>query len=248
MKLFGLFVVQNEGDIIRDILAFLRKLNVYETIFFYDLGSEDDTFSKALEFKDILCDPQVLNQVYTNQLRYDLLTKHTSLYHEGDWVSIIDADEFYADDPKQLIQKAENENANCIKTYQADFMFTDLDIKNIENEDPALPVFERRKYYLIRWSEERFYKYLPEREIFSNSRPCSLKLLNRHYPYRSPEQIQRRIKTRLENKKRAQNLTGRSLWLQVYSEDWKDYIVPHKILHRYDGSGFRFGIPEGVQW
>src|SRR6266487_1569072 len=116
MKLYGLFVVQNEGDIIRDILAFLRKLNVYETIFFYDLGSEDDTFSKALEFKDILCDPQVLNRVYTNQLRYDLLASHADLYREGDWVSIIDADEFYVDHPIELIQKAEKENANCLKT------------------------------------------------------------------------------------------------------------------------------------
>src|SRR5437773_11343827 len=114
MKLYGLFVVQNEGDIIRDILDFLKGMNIYETIFFYDLGSEDDTFSKALEFKEILCNPQVLNQVYTNQLRYDLLASHADLYRDGDWVSIIDADEFYVDDPRQLIQKAENGNANCL--------------------------------------------------------------------------------------------------------------------------------------
>lgn len=249
MKLYGLFVAQNEGDVIEDTLDFLRRLNVYEKIFFYDLGSEDDTFQKALQFKDILHDPQVLNEVYTEKLRYDLLAAHRNHYQDGDWVAIIDADEFYADNPRDLITYAENEGANCIKTYQVDFMFTDLDLKNIEKEHPHLPIYKRRKYYLIDWSEERFYKYLTGTEFLRNSKVCSKKLLNRHYQYRTPEQIALRIKTRTQNKKRSAKLSGRQLWLQIFSHDWRDYVVSHKVLHRHNDDGdFQFGIPNGVEW
>jgi len=92
MKLYGLLVAQNEGDIIEDLLEFLRKLNIFEMIFCFDLGSEDNTFVKAQRFKDILYKPQILNEVYTHNLRLELLKRHYSLYRKGDWGAIIDAD------------------------------------------------------------------------------------------------------------------------------------------------------------
>jgi len=248
MKLYGVLVAENEGDVIEDTLEFLRNLKIFEAIFFYDLGSQDDTFRKAEKYEDILYKPQILNEVYTEKLRYDLMIKHRNFYKEGDWVAIIDADEFYVDNPIDFINLAEKENATCIKTYQADFMFTDSDLKKFEKEDQRLPIYERRKYYLVSWSEIRFYKYLPANGLFIDSKPCSYRLLNRHYPYRTPKQIKTRIKTRLETKRKSQTLPGRAEWLQVYSHNWKDYIFPHKILHEYTGGGFKFGIPEGVQW
>ncbi len=248
MKLYGVLVAQNEGDIIEDTLEFLRNINIFEKIFFFDLGSEDDTFIKAKRFTDILHNPQILNEVYTPKLRYDLLAQHQTFYKEGGWLAIIDADEFYVDNPIELINIAEKENATCIKTYQAEFMFTDIDLVNFENEDTTLPIYKRRKHYLIEWSEERFYKFMPDHGLLSNSKPCSKRLLNRHYQYRTPEQIKNRIKTRLENKKKAKNLPGRSSWSHIYSENWKDYIIPHNILHKYAGGEFIFGIPEGVRW
>lgn len=247
MKLYGVLVVQNEGDVIEDLLEFLRNLNIFEKIFFFDLGSEDDTFIKAQRFKDILHNPQILNEVFTDKLKYNLLAQHQTFYKEGDWLAIIDADEFYVDNPIDLIKIAENENANCIKTYQVEFMFTDIDLMNFEKEDLTLPIYERRKYYLIASSEERFYKFLPGIG-FGGSKPCSKKLLNRHYQYRTPAQIETRIKTRLENKKKAQGLRVRSLWPQVFSDNWKDYMISHKILQEYTGGEFKFGIPKGVQW
>ena len=204
MKLYGLLVAQNESDVIEDTLDYLQRLNVYEAILFFDLGSVDDTFEKALKFKDILYRPQKLNVLYTEKLRYDLLEEHRSLYREGDWISLVDADEFYVDNPVEFIHQAEEENANCIQTYQIQFMYTDLDLRDSKNEDCTLPIYERRKHYLINWSEERFYKYLPD-AFFSRSKLFSKRLLNRHYQYRTSEQMQIRIKTRLENKKKTQS-------------------------------------------
>ncbi len=248
MKLYGLLVVQNEADVIEDLLQFLKNLGTYEAIFFFDLGSSDNTFEKAQKFKDLLYKPQVLQEPYTEKLRYDLLAQYRPLYKEGDWLAIIDADEFYVDDPITFIQHAEKENAGCVRTYQIEFMFTDLDLAQIEKEDRSLPIYDRRKHYLINWSEPRFLKFLDEDRIFSTSKPASRRFLNRHYPNRTPEQMDLRIKTRLENKKKTRRIRGRQDWLQIYSPRWQDYIASHRNLHLYDGGEFRFGLPEGVRW
>ena len=247
MKLHGLMVVQNEADVIEDILSFLRSLGIFDHIFFFDLGSEDETFQKAMQFQNILYRPQVLPEPYTEKLRYDLLLEHRSHYEVGDWVTILDADEFYLDDPLELIRIAETESATCIKTYQAQFMYTDLDLSNFSKDDVQRPIFDRRKFYLINWSEIRFYKFLGDPAIFDSSKPCSKRLLNRHYQYRSPKQIQTRISTRLKNKNQTRNVRGRQDWLQIYSEDWKDYVVNHKLYHHQTSTRLQFGIPEGIR-
>jgi hypothetical protein len=72
--------------------------------------------------------------------------------------------------------------------------------------------------------------------------------LNRHYQYRTPEQIKKRLKTRLENKKKARKLPGRAEWKHIFSDNWRDYITNHKILQKYSGEKFTFGIPEGIKW
>jgi hypothetical protein len=248
MKLYGLLVVQNESDIIADLLAFLANKNIYEAIFLYDLGSTDDTFEKALKFKDILYEPKILNQPYTEKLRYDLLAEHRELYQKGDWLAIVDADEFYVDNPMEFIAFAESEGTTCIRTYQAQFMFTDADLQTLPSEDPKLPIYERRKHYLINWSEQRFFKFLPEHGLFDLSKPSSRRLINRHYQYRTPDQIDTRIRIRLENRKKTKHLRGRQDWAQIFSTDWRNYVVPHRVLHKYSGGQFKFGLPEGVRW
>jgi hypothetical protein len=248
MKLYGLMVAQNEGDIIVDTLTFLRRLNVFEKIFFFDLGSEDDTLTKALQFTDLLHEPQPLERVYTEGLRFELLSGQRRFFEDGDWLSIVDADEFYEGDPRPLIELAEREGATCVRTYQAEFMLTDTDLAAIKHEDPSLPVTERRKHYLIQWSEDRFFKFLPDAGLLNASRPGSRKLVNRHYQYRTPEQIDLRIRTRLANKIKARQLPNRQTWPQIFSQRWSDYVTPHRLLHHDDGRELKFGLPDGVQW
>jgi hypothetical protein len=52
-RLFGCLVVQNEADVIDDLLASLRRIDIFEKIFFYDLGSVDRTFQRALRHLDL---------------------------------------------------------------------------------------------------------------------------------------------------------------------------------------------------
>ena len=248
MKLYGLLVAQNEADIIADTLSHLRRLNVFEKIFFFDLGSEDDTLAKAMQFTDVLHAPQRLDEVYTEGLRFELLAKHRAFFEIGDWLAIVDADEMYAENPRPVIEAAERQKATCISTYQAEFMLTDVDLAGADDLDPTVPIFNRRKHYLIQWSEERFYKFLPDEGLLSNAHPSSRRLLNRHYQYRSPAQIDLRIRTRLANRTKARHLPSRQKWPQIFSRHWTDYVTPHRLLHYDDGRELRFGLPHGVRW
>jgi Glycosyl transferase family 2 len=248
MRVYGLMVAQNEGDIISDTLRSLGQLNLFENIFFYDLGSEDDTLEKAQQFGDLLNEPQSLDRVYTEGLRFELLASHRSAFEDGDWLAIVDADEMYAEDPRPLIDIAEHEHATSIGTYQCEFMLTDRDLESIADEDPTQPISSRRKRYLIQWSEDRFFKFVPAAGVMTSVRPCSRKFLNRHYQYRTAAQIALRIRTRLANRAKAHRLSARQTWPQIFSEDWRDYIVPNRLLHCDTGGELRFGLPDGVQW
>lgn len=251
MKLYGVLVAQNEGDVIVDTLRHLKSFDIYEEIYFYDLKSKDDTYEKALKISETYpkLRPAKLDNVYNQKLRFDLLKKHSSGCIDGDWLAIVDADEFYVENPLDFISTAEEEDATCINTYQAQFYFTDEDLRHLDSENISLPIYNRRKYYLIDWSEPRFYKFFPNKKSWiSTSKACSKRLLNRHYQYRSPDQMRNRIQTRIETREKGKHISNGSKFNQVFSTNWRDYIVPHKNLHKYEGGHYIFGIPEIACW
>jgi hypothetical protein len=223
-------------------------LRVFDNLFLYDLGSEDDTFERALRFREMLSAAEVVPLPYTEGLREGLLLGHASRFEPGDWLALVDADELYAEDPRRLLALADAEQADSVTTYQMEYAFTDRDLAAFEREDPAQSVRSRRRYYLIDWSEERFYRYRPDLEgnPFWSERPCSRRLLNRHYQFRSPEQIRVRIRTRLENRLRSEGLPRRQPWAHVHSPAWRDFVRPSRLFHFDDGGPPRFGLPPGV--
>jgi glycosyltransferase involved in cell wall biosynthesis len=247
MRTFGTLVVQNEGDIIEELLDSLRALDVFDAIFFYDLGSDDDTFRKALRYGDLLHQPRVVAEPYSETLRQRLMLEHRELYRPGDWLALIDADEFYEEDPRELIPIAEREGADSISTFQAEFQFTDRDLAAFDTEDPTQPIRARRRYYAIDWTEPRFFRYFGDWQRWPRrANPCSRRFLNRHYQYRTPEQIQRRIETRIMARNRTDGRPDQFKWPQVFSDSWRDYVAPHRFWHFDDGNGLRFGFPPGV--
>ncbi|HVT45804.1 MAG TPA: glycosyltransferase family 2 protein [Thermoanaerobaculia bacterium] len=247
MSIFGTLVVQNENDIIDELLGYLRELAFFDAIFLYDLGSDDGTFERALRHRDILHDPQVVAEPYSETLRHRLMLSRRDHYRPGDWMVMIDADEFYEDDPRPIVRLAELEGADCIFAWQAEFMFTDLDLARFAEEDETLPIRERRRHYLIDWTEPRFYRYHgawqnDPRKAYH----CSERILNRHYQYRTPGQIQKRIDTRRRARERTEGRPDQFKWLQIFSDRWEDYVISHELCHLDDGTGLKFGFPPGV--
>jgi len=245
LKVYGTMIAQNEGDIIEEVLEFLGELDLFERIFFFDLGSEDDTFEKARHFRDLIGEPQLIRAPYSNPLRMELLLRNRHLYRDGHWLAIVDADEFYEEDPREALERADQEGADSVLTFQADFFLTHEDLVS---PSPARHVRDRLHNYLIDWTEIRFFKYLPQRPQgpLGSLVPCRQKFLNRHYRYRSPEQIQTRILTRVANRRATADIPGREPWTQVFSERWQDYIVPRELLHQVDAGGLKFGLPPGT--
>jgi hypothetical protein len=252
VKLYGIWVAQDEGDIIRATLEFHRKARAFDKIFFYDLGSQDDTLAIAEEYRDILV-AERRRVPYSGELRLALIEEHAHRYAAGDWVAIIDSDEIYGEDPRAVIEAAEAEGATRIETWQAQFYFCDRDLANWQSRNAtfrAKPAYERMRHYVINWSEMRFYRCLPRTSGSSGSialhgRLASRRLLNCHYPYRSPEQIRRKVALRTENRLRRLNTQ-----YQIFSQDWRKYVVDHRLLHRRDSpeGPWRFGVPEGIDW
>ncbi|HEX7705166.1 MAG TPA: glycosyltransferase family 2 protein [Thermoanaerobaculia bacterium] len=247
MAIYGTLVVQNEGDIIEELLDFHRELALFDAIFLYDLGSSDDTFEKALRYSDLLEDPKRVDEPYSETLRHRLMLSRREHYRPGDWMVMVDADEMYEEDPRPFLQQAEREGADCVFAWQAEFMFTDLDLEAVAGQDTARPVRERRSHYLIDWTEPRFYRYFGEWQSEPRTaNHCSLRFLNRHYQYRSPEQIRRRVETRKSARERTEGRPDQFKWLQVFSDRWEDYVFPARLCHLDDGRGLQFGFPPGV--
>ncbi len=218
-------------------------LKFFDKIFFFDTNSSDDTFEIVSEYKDIIYQPQKIITPFSDQLKFDKLYSYSNLFELGDWLAIIDSDEFYTENPLPFIEQAESEKATCIETMSAQFYMTDIDNHYQDN----ISVHKQRLHYLVNWGEIRLFKYLPnhqfnDAEIKQRSAtviPCSRKLLMKHFQFRSPEQVQLRINTRLENKKISNN------WGHIASSSWQDYVVPHSLLHKFSGE-IKFGLPDGL--
>jgi hypothetical protein len=251
MQLYGIWVAQNEADILRHTLEFHRKTRTFDRIFFFDLGSTDATLSIAKEYPDLV-DVEQRCVPYSGDLRVALIEEHSRHYAPGDWVAIIDSDEIYAGDPRSVIRAAEQEGATGVETWQAQFYFTDEDLWQWEEGDERFrrtSPYERLRHYLVNWSEMRFYKVVrPTRTrpgIIDLDGPIAhRRLLNRHYPYRSPDQIREKVRVRLANRR-----VGGNSQYQIFSDDWRKYVVDRRLLHRQaDEADIRFGVPPGVDW
>jgi hypothetical protein len=252
LKLYGIWVAQDEGDIIRATLEFHRKARAFEKIFFYDLGSTDDTLAIATEFGDIAVVEQ-RRVPYSGDLRLALIEENARYYAPGDWVAIIDSDEIYGEDPRAVIRAAEAEGATRVETWQAQFYFSDADLRHWDRGDAAFrsqTAYDRMRHYVINWSEMRFYKCLTwsadrRASIDLDGKLATRRLLNRHYPYRSPDQIRRKVELRTQNRRLRMNTQ-----YQIFSQDWRRYVVDHRLLHLQGDrrDPWKFGAPVGVDW
>lgn len=244
-KIYGLLVAKNEADIIEQTMLSLRQYGCFDGIFFYDNGSSDDTFKTAVKFNDLIKHASVESEAYSDSLKYKLLYKHKSLFKDGDWLAILDADELYAGNLSSVINSAICEDANYIETKSAQFYLTEQD--DVSCFDPRKPAIEQRSHYLINYGEPRLFRYssinhLDDQMVKSRHhtmRPSPTKLLVNHFQYRSAKQLQARIDVRQANNKTSGN------WGHVSQDHWQDYVVPSRLLHQFQGE-FQYGLPAGV--
>lgn len=209
MKVNAICMVKNEADIIIEALE--NALKFCHNIYVFDNGSTDGTSELIDAF--IENNPRVIltersDEVFKNSLRNRVYSRYHHQFSEDDWWYILDADELIIKDPRPLLEQAARNNKDAMRVWQAQFYFTDKDMETYDSEDHQTPTSERRKYYRINWREPRFFKNHPDKawdeSISGKVPPFTGKFYYRspiccHYAQRTPEQIEQRVKIRIDN-------------------------------------------------
>jgi glycosyltransferase involved in cell wall biosynthesis len=249
MRIHSVCVVKNESDIVGQSLTAAAEWS--DLIYVLDNGSTDGTWEKVL---DLSCR---LRQVvpfrredgpFDNKLRAEVFGHYRRQSLPGDWWCKLDADEFYIDSPREFLARVPAPYDNV---WSASFQYylTEKDMVRF-SENPAIygddvPVGQKCRYYLNNWSELRFFKY-SDRITWSAYQPDSLmraypqRIRLKHYQYRSPQQIERRLLTRKPAMQRGVAFAHEA------SCNWADRILGQRGdshgSERRTGSNLRFPV------
>jgi hypothetical protein len=229
-------LVKNEDDVIAQSLMFATQY--CDRIYVIDNGSTDDTWTIVNDLSRrngaIVPFEQTLLP-YGDWLRARVFNEIHTKRPDDHWWMILDADEFFAEDPRVAIEAAGRQRADLVTTWQIQFYFTDRDLdawtqgKDCREE----PIFNRRRYYQINWREPRLFRNRSRRRWDTEAnikvpdgltRTCSYRPLNRHYQFRDPEQMQKRMALRY----------GHPLFPHVQSAEWRAHIRDFRTLYFHD--------------
>jgi len=242
-KIHCIMLVRNEADV---IAYTLREASRWaDFVYVYDNTSTDGTWEivKSMANGKIIAWKQHQNN-YREGLLANVFNEFRHLSEEGDWWMKLDADDFY--DPKFRTRiDAIPEGHTFVWTITLDYQLTHKDLEQVDFSQPADKVLPQLRYYRPAFSEPRLFRYR-KRLVWTTEtawpRHPGLTAFDRplmkHYPHRSPQQIQTRLDIRREQK--ARGYTG---WENACQLSWREKIVdPRECLHD-DGSG-KFTIDE----
>jgi glycosyltransferase involved in cell wall biosynthesis len=260
MKINCISVVRDEVDILSHTLD--AALTWAHAIYVCDNDSTDGTWELLQDYASR--HPQVVlldrhRGIFHDSLRGDLVNQLTTDARRVDWWSRLDADEIHVHDPRAFLSRISSAHSVVYSTF-VEYFFTDVELASYEDDvagfvakwTPSIP-----KYYLARWSEQRFVRHQTGKRWagawpigFDKFAAAPQRLLTRHFQYRTPPQIERRVRNRLtftkENaflheKTRTWSPTGRpdDVVFSAAADQslWRSRIVRSKALHADDGTG-----------
>ena len=222
--LYGICIVKNEADIITFSLTHASRF--CKAIFVLDNGSTDDTWERVtalsrhnkaiIPFEKKACR-------YGVGLRGYIYNRVCRRFKAGDWVLILDSDEFLENDPEPDIAYCEAQGFELMFTLQAQFYVTPPDFEKPwwQSGHGSIRGFgDLPSHYQINWSEPRLFKHkscLKWPDLDDRGHPTQIsypkglgkrspqKIVNRHYQYRSLPQMRHRLALR----SRVHRETGR---------------------------------------
>lgn len=242
MMIHALCVVKNEGDIIEQGLT--AALQWADAIYILDNGSTDGTWEKVKELAGQ--NPAIVpwkqeTSPFHDGLRRSIFQNFAKRGRNGDWWARLDPDEFYIDNPRVFLSTVP-ESDDCVWYAPLSYYFSTEEARRYR-EDPKqfsdnVPIFEKCRYYFNHWSELRFVRHeamepwmkdggWPE-GILDRARSHPRRIRCRHFPYRSPSQIERRLSTRKASSSPSGPFSHEAL------ENWSACVDPRAIRkHRW---------------
>ncbi len=240
MKVHGITVLKNEHDVVEETLT--KGAEIFDAIYVLDNGSTDGTWEIVQELERRLGAVIVAGREegpFDNGLRGRVYNQFKERSTPGDWWGKLDADEILIDKPKSFLSEVPDENRRvCSSHYQ--FYFTDKDLCEWKKDPDAWEskeVEKRLLYYRNNSSELRFIRDDGDLQWGADEHwPRFLypvypeRIRYKHFQYRSPQQIQKRLDTRYEAKRRRT-----SSYPHIFIENWVECVA----LNREEASGLR---------
>lgn len=233
-------LVKDEVDIVKSVL--LDASRWATKIFVLDNGSTDGTWELVQSLKsDVIVPWKQDFQTYHNGLRALVYNNFRSESIPGDWWCFkLDADEFYVGDPKEVLATVPKKY-NLVAKKSLDYYLTKSDLDGYT----FTLDFEKDKAHIkhIRcgcWSEPRFFRErkgvkwdcTPDAHYPANAGLLAPQtVLVKHYQFRSPAQMQKRLDVR--NAKAIKDM-GKS-FRHVKETKWEELLIDEKETITDDG-------------
>lgn len=236
MTIHGICLVKNEADVLAHSIAMARTW--CDCIYIYDNGSVDGTWEIAQSLADDRVTPwRSEAKPFRDGLRSEVFNEFRHGARPGDWWCRLDADEFYVVDPAVFLARVPR-TVHTVWGLPIEYHLTSEDLVTIDFSQPAETLLPEIRHYHAKNSEPRFFRYRNRLKWdVEQSWPRHMgpvygrRIPYRHYKYRSPQQIQRRLETR-----RQATATGYLHFGHAADESWESKIVDSAGLHRDDGS------------
>jgi glycosyltransferase involved in cell wall biosynthesis len=242
MKIHCIALTKNEEDVVGYCLTEASKWADY--IYVYDGGSTDATWEIVKSLKSSSSIPCTIipwkqdGKVFREGLRAEVFNEFRHLSVDGDWWLQLNVDEFYNNlrDTLSRIPAA----TDFVWGIPIEYYITWKDLNELDFSLPIEKLLRSLRYYRADWSEPRCFRY--RRRLIWHSdwawpRHPGLvakeRIIFKHYPCRSPKQIQTRLDVRRANRQK-----GFSGWEHASQASWKEKIVNISECNIDDGSGY----------
>ena len=220
-----------------------EKLTWCDFIYIYDNGSTDDTWAVAQRVAAV--EPKRIfpfrsdGKAFRDGLRAEVFNHYRGNARPGDWWCRADVDEFYVDNPRDFLAAVPRLHY-VVWSAHIQYLFTEVDLAHFEQTRVSRMPEDLPRYYIANYSEPRFFRHR-ERLAWNedNAWPTHMGLATprrirvRHYQFRSPSQIERRLVTRREAAER-----GYEHFRHSQEEDWRKKVDRSADLHLDKGDNY----------
>ena len=209
MKNIGMLTVRNEIDIIDEFLDNVEQY--FEDIVVMD--DSNDSTRERLQKRNCIKYLVYFEDVYDiNSKRTDGQKQHLLKYVQEQygnvWITNLNADAFFMNDPNKAIQVAEKENSSFVQWRVYDFGLHENDRSDYNRDkeswlsknvvDRVTYVYDNYEFYenlQFKVNEKCYFDVSSHHIVVPigiSGKVASIKPVLFHYPYRSPEQIIKR--------------------------------------------------------